>query len=443
MFERPSSGEKALLVHINRFATDHTDDALVEFRELAESAGASVLRLITGVRAKPDPKYYTGSGKTEEIADAVSAQGAQLVIFNQRLSPSQERNLEHRFQCRVLDRTGLILDIFAQRAQTFEGKLQVELAQLVHLSTRLVRGWTHLERQKGGIGLRGPGETQLETDRRLLAERVKHIRQRLVKVRRQREQGRQARAKSEVPTVSLVGYTNAGKSTLFNVLTGNRVYAADQLFATLDPTFRRLPLSGGREVVLVDTVGFISDLPHELVDAFRSTLLETREADLLLHVIDAADEAREQRIADVSDVLQEIGAENVPQLHIYNKIDKCSVRPHIDYDENGQPYRVWISAMTGDGLELVREAIIKLRDDKRMQGSLTLQPSRGDLRAELYAREAVVTEVFNEDGGAVMQIDIDQREWRQLCEKYQLDERQLHLTLRCDGVELASAQREQ
>ena len=384
-----------------------------------------VLDIITGVRARPDPKFYAGSGKVEEIADVVRTLGAELVIFNQPLSPSQERNLERRFACRVLDRNGLILDIFAQRASTFEGKLQVELAQLVHLSTRLVRGWTHLERQKGGIGLRGPGETQLETDRRLLSIRVKTIRARLAKVRRQREQGRQSRKRSEVPVVSLVGYTNAGKSTLFNVLTGNDVYAADQLFATLDPTFRRLELAGGREVILVDTVGFISHLPHELVDAFQSTLLETREADLLLHVVDAADDLRDQRMRDVDTVLAEIGAEKRPVMLVYNKVDKLDTPPHVDRDAEGAPSRVWLSALAGTGLDLLRDAIAERVDNVRIHGWLTLQPDEGQVRARLFESGAVVSEAYADDGSIRLEIDTDKTDWIRLCKRFDLTEERL------------------
>ncbi|MDO6459919.1 GTPase HflX [Granulosicoccaceae sp. 1_MG-2023] len=427
MFERPSTGERALLVHIDQPGNTGSDDEIREFRELSESAGATVLDLICGVRARPDPKYYAGSGKVDEIADAVHTLGAELVIFNQPLSPSQERNLEKRFSCRVLDRNGLILDIFAQRASTFEGKLQVELAQLVHLSTRLVRGWTHLERQKGGIGLRGPGETQLETDRRLLGVRVKAIRARLAKVRRQREQGRQSRKRSEVPVVSLVGYTNAGKSTLFNTLTGNQVYAADQLFATLDPTFRRLELAGGREVILVDTVGFISNLPHELVDAFQSTLLETREADLLLHVVDAADEARDQRMRDVDGVLAEIGAEDNPALLVYNKVDKLGTAPHVDRDADGKPVRVWLSAMHGEGLDLLREAIAERVDNVRVHGWLRLQPDEGQVRARLFEGGAVITEEYGDDGSIRLEVDTDKTDWVRLCKRFGLDETRLSL----------------
>ncbi|MCB1755427.1 MAG: GTPase HflX [Gammaproteobacteria bacterium] len=415
-------GEKALLVHIALAGQPLSDDQIQEFQELARSAGADEIRLVTGSRQKPDPRFFVGSGKVREIADLVRALQIELVIFNQRLSPSQERNLEKAFSCRVLDRTGLILDIFAQRANTFEGKLQVELAQLNHLSTRLVRGWTHLERQKGGIGLRGPGETQLETDRRLLALRVKSIRKRLARVRQQREQSRQARNKSGVPSIALVGYTNAGKSTLFNALTGQHVYAADKLFATLDPTYRKLPLPGGREAVIIDTVGFISDLPHELVDAFRSTLLETREANLLIHVVDACDELRDQRIEDVNQVLNSIDAGEVPVLMAYNKIDKLAVGPHLDRDELEKPLRVWISANSGAGLELLIDSVVELIDNARVHGLLKLKPSAGEFRAKLYSQGAVVSESFNDDGDFLLEIDADRIIWQRLCDRFELDD---------------------
>jgi GTP-binding protein HflX len=334
LFERPDSGERAVLVHVN-FPSENDQEDLQEFIELVRSAGADPIAVITATRATPEPRLFVGQGKADEILAAVQTHQADVVIFNHALRPSQERNLERLLSCRVLARTGLILDIFAQRARSFEGKLQVELAQLRHLSTRLVRGWTHLERQKGGIGLRGPGETQLESDRRMINARIKMINKRLDKVERQREQGRRARSRAEVPTVSVVGYTNAGKSTLFNVLTGAHVYAADQLFATLDPTLRRLELPGIGPLVLADTVGFIRHLPHDLVAAFRATLEETCQADLLLHVIDAHDPERRAHIEQVNAVLREIGADDIPQLCVYNKVDLTdrqglAVRPARD-----------------------------------------------------------------------------------------------------------------
>lgn len=404
MFERPRSGERAVLVHLDlQQETDRED--LVEFRDLAVSAGAVLVAEVTGARRQPEPKYFVGSGKAEEIRQVVAGNGAEVVLVNHALSPAQERNLERLLKCRVLDRTGLILDIFAQRARSHEGKLQVELAQLRHLSTRLVRGWTHLERQKGGIGLRGPGETQLESDRRLIGERIKHLNKRLEKVRRQREQGRRSRKRAELPTVSLVGYTNAGKSTLFNRLTEDAVYAADQLFATLDPTLRRLELEGGNALVLADTVGFIRHLPHDLVAAFQSTLQESREADLLLHVIDASDEEREAKIGQVDEVLQEIGAEKVPQIAIYNKIDLAEgTRPHVERDQDGQVRRVYLSAATGEGMELLRQVLIEWLELKRRRYSLHLPPSATRLRARLYELGAVVGESIDENG--IWELDI-------------------------------------
>ncbi|MFZ1860024.1 MAG: ribosome rescue GTPase HflX, partial [Candidatus Competibacter sp.] len=353
MFERPRGGERAVLVHLLLNGLEDEQES-GEFRALALSAGAECVALISGRRQSPDARWFVGSGKADEIREAVRQHEAELVLFNHSLTPGQERNLEAFLQCRVLDRTGLILDIFAQRARSFEGKLQVELAQLRHLSTRLVRGWTHLERQRGGIGLRGPGETQLETDRRLLADRIRQIRLRLERVERQREQGRRARRKADLPTVSVVGYTNAGKSTLFNALTQAEVYAADQLFATLDPTLRRLDLPGAEPVVLADTVGFISHLPHDLVAAFRSTLRETCEASLLLHVIDASHPDRSAVIAQVETVLDEIGARAVPCLKVFNKIDLSGEPPRLERNSGGQAEAVWLSAATGAGAELLK-----------------------------------------------------------------------------------------
>ncbi len=357
MFDRPRSNERAVLVHINY--SPYSDNQVVEeFAELARAAGAESVAVIRGKRKRPDAKLYVGSGKAEEIRQCAEGNDAQLVIFNHSLSPAQERNLEKLLCCRVLDRTGLILDIFAQRAHSFEGKLQVELAQLRHLSTRLVRGWTHLERQKGGIGLRGPGETQLETDRRLIGKRIKQLKQRLDKVGSQREGRRQTRRKRNVQTVSLVGYTNAGKSTLFNRLSGADAYCADQLFATLDPTLRRVSVGGADHIVLADTVGFVSDLPHDLVAAFKATLEETREANLLLHVVDATNEHHEDIIGEVDVVLNEIGAAEVPVVQVFNKIDALeSDEPRVERDSLGRVRRVWLSAKTGAGIDLLREVL--------------------------------------------------------------------------------------
>ncbi len=403
LYERPRGGERAVLVHVD-FAAERDREGLEEFQGLVASAGATAVALVRGRRRAPDPRYLVGSGKVEEIAAAVEAHQGEVVIFNHALTPSQERNLEQRLRCRVLDRTTLILDIFAQRARSHEGKLQVELAQLRHLATRLVRGWTHLERQKGGIGLRGPGETQLETDRRLIGERIEVLRRRLERVRRQRAQGRRARQRAAVPTVSLVGYTNAGKSTLFNRLTQAGVYAADQLFATLDPTVRRVELDRVGDVVLVDTVGFIRHLPHDLVAAFRSTLEETTEAALLLHVIDASDALRDEAAAQVREVLREIGADAIPQIEVMNKIDRLGLEPHLDRDAAGKVRRVWLSAATGAGLELLRAALVeRLRGEERA-GWLGLGPGDGRLRARLYGLGAVRRELTRPDGGWLLEV---------------------------------------
>jgi GTPase len=357
MYVPPSGqGTEAVLVSLD-FGDSHHTDSFEEMQQLAASAGVAARAVVKGRRQRPDAALFAGKGKVEEIAHSVSEHRAPLVIFNHDLSPVQERNLEQRLQCRVIDRTSLILDIFAQRARSHEGKLQVELAQLEHLSTRLVRGWSHLERQKGGIGLRGPGETQLETDRRLLGKRVKVLKEKLAKVRRQREVQRRARSRAKVLAVSLVGYTNAGKSTLFNRLTRAGAYAADQLFATLDTTTRRLHLPSGGAVVLSDTVGFIRHLPHTLVAAFQATLEETARADLLLHVVDASSDFRDAQIDAVNQVLGEIGAEAIPQVLIYNKIDRTRIEARSERDEYGRISRAWISARTGEGLNLVQLAL--------------------------------------------------------------------------------------
>jgi GTP-binding protein HflX len=405
-FDRPESGELAVLVHLNLSHGQDAEDPR-EFEELVLSAGGDPVAFLTGSRIVPTAKFLISTGKLEELRQLVADHQAELVIFNHTLTPSQERNLERELQCRVLDRTGLILDIFAQRARTFEGKLQVELAQLRHTATRLIRGWTHLERQKGGIGLRGPGETQLETDRRLLRNRITMIEQRLEKVRSQREQGRRSRQRASIPTVSLVGYTNAGKSTLFNRITGSDVYAENQLFATLDPTMRRIELSDIGAVVLADTVGFISHLPHKLVEAFRATLEEASNSTLLLHVIDSAAEERMRNIEQVELVLEEIGAAELPQLRVYNKVDLLAdTEPHIDRDDSGKPFAVWLSAQTGVGCNLLEEAISELLGKEVVNGRLVLTPQQGRLRAMLYTQQAVVTETYRDDGAALVQIRI-------------------------------------
>jgi GTP-binding protein HflX len=407
LFERSRKGEQALLIQPH--AGGPPDDGLLEeFGDLARSAGANVVAVLQARIDRPNPATLIGSGKLDEVKAAAEATGADLILVNHALSPVQERNLEKALERRVVDRTGLILDIFSQRARSAEGKLQVELAQLKHMATRLVRGWTHLERQRGGsIGLRGPGETQLETDRRLLQKRLEQLQKRLDKVEVQRTQMRRARVRSELPRIALVGYTNAGKSTLFNALTGAGAYAADQLFATLDPTVRRIALPGGN-AVLADTVGFVRDLPHELVAAFRSTLSEAREADLLLHVIDAADPLREERIAQVEAGLAEIGAGELPQLLVYNKIDRIEgALPRHDHaaedgsdDVAGQGARerVWVSARDGLGLEVLRQALGARLGLRRVQGELRLPPEAGRLRARLHELDAVRGEEHDEDG---------------------------------------------
>jgi len=379
-----------------------------EFNELARSAGAEPVATVTSARKTPDPRYLIGESKAEEIKQSILENKADLVLVDYTLSPSQERNLEKFLQCRVLDRTGLILDIFAQRAHTHEGRLQVELAQLQHLSTRLVRGWTHLERQKGGIGLRGPGETQLETDRRLIGGKIKQLKKRLEKVHTRREQGRRSRSKAHIPTISLVGYTNAGKSTLFNCLTAANVYAEDQLFATLDPTLRRCDLGKSNHVILADTVGFIRNLPHDLVEAFQSTLQETRDADLLLHVIDASNPEYRDNIEQVNAVLREIGADEVPQLEVYNKLDLLNgtSEPHIDYDADGIPRRVWVSAVTGAGTELLKEAIQLLCLNEPIHQWIRVPVSNGKLRALLYRKGKVIRECTDETGDLLLEVEI-------------------------------------
>ncbi|MDR3388109.1 MAG: GTPase HflX [Rudaea sp.] len=402
MFERSRKGERALLLQPHRVGTNDPD-VLAEFGELARSAGATVVGVLGARIERPNPKYFVGSGKAEELKEQKQVLDADLILVNHALSPVQERNLEQLTECRVVDRTGLILDIFAQRARSHEGKLQVELAQLKHMATRLVRGWTHLERQRGGaIGLRGPGETQLELDRRLLAGRVKQLTARLKKVDVQRATARRARERNALPLVSLVGYTNAGKSTLFNALTDATVYVADQLFATLDPTLRRLNGLNSGPLVLADTVGFIRDLPHDLVAAFKSTLAETRDADLLLHVVDAADPEHDQRIAEVQRVLEEIGAQDVPQILVFNKLDKLNAAsagedataraPRLETVDGGRTPRVWLSAATGEGLDLLRQSLAQTLQHDRVHCWLHVPDAEGRLRARLFEQGMVASE---------------------------------------------------
>ncbi|WGO83769.1 ribosome rescue GTPase HflX [Arsenophonus apicola] len=419
MFDRHEGGELAVLVHVF-FSNEKDNENLIEFESLVISAGIKPVQIITGNRKSPQAKYFVGEGKAEEIAAAVKVSNADVVLFDHTLSPAQERNLERLCQCRVIDRTGLILDIFAQRARTHEGKLQVELAQLRHISTRLVRGWTHLERQKGGIGLRGPGETQLETDRRLIRGKIRQILSRLAKVEKQREQGRQARSKAGIPTISLVGYTNAGKSSLFNQMTKSEVYAADQLFATLDPTLRRIDIDDVGAVVLADTVGFIRHLPHDLVAAFKATLQETREASLLLHVVDAADNRMEENIQAVESVLEEIDANEIPALLVMNKIDMLNgFTPRIDRNENNVPIRVWLSAQTGEGIPLLLQALTERLSGEIAHYELRLPPEAGRLRSRFYQLQAIEYEEMDKDGSIMLEVKLPIVDWQRLCKQEQ------------------------
>ena len=406
-------------MHVNLPHQADQDD-LEEFVELTHSADVVDVDIIVSSRQQPSAKTFIGKGKLEQLVGLVEEQEIDVVLFNHALSPSQERNLEQQLKCRVIDRTGLILDIFAQRAQSFEGKLQVELAQLKHLSSRLVRGWTHLERQKGGIGLRGPGETQLETDRRLLGKRIKYLNNRLARVASQRDQSRQARKKAEIASVSLVGYTNAGKSTLFNALTSASSYAADQLFATLDPTLRKLAISESNSVILVDTVGFIRHLPHDLVAAFRATLVETREADLILHVVDCADDCREEKIEAVNRVLSEVGAADVPQLLLYNKIDLPNYSARIDYDEDSQPWRVWLSAQSGDGFDELLSVLNTRFSESSLRCQLSIQPHEGHIRAYLFEEGAIESEGYESNGDITLDLLISPSLLKRLNRKFEL-----------------------
>ena len=415
LIDRPAGGERAILVQVALPGID-AEEALAEFADLAFAAGAEVLGAVLSTSTKHTAKYYVGLGKVDEIREQVLAHKAELVLFNHELSPSQERNLERLLECRVIDRSGLILDIFAQRARTFEGKLQVELAQLHHLSTRLIRGWTHLERQKGGIGLRGPGETQLETDRRLLRERIKLINKRLEKVRCSRDQNRRARQKADMQTISLVGYTNAGKSSLFNALTGADIHAADQLFATLDPTMRKLELPGSSSVILTDTVGFIRNLPHSLIKAFQATLEETKEADLLLHVIDVSDPNWPETVKTVESVLDEMDINRSKLIQVFNKIDLEDGWPaKLDYED--ETCKVWVSSKTGAGLDLLREAIVAQLYGEVLIKEVVLSVDEAKLRAQLYQLDAVINETLIEEGGWRLVLRINTSEYQRLFKK--------------------------
>ena len=404
MFDRAERGNRAIILHPEFRSTG--PDALDEFQELARSAGAEIAGILTAPRDRPDARYYAGKGKIEELSALVEATEADLILVSQSLSAVQERNIEKACNCRVLDRSALILDIFAQRAQSYEGKLQVELAQLRHLSTRLIRGWTHLERQKGGIGLRGPGETQLETDRRLIGVRIRQLNAKLDKVAQQREQSRRQRVRSRAPLIALVGYTNAGKSTLFNTLTGADVSAENLLFATLDPTVRRMQGLHCGDVLLADTVGFVSDLPHELIAAFRATLQEAREADLLLHVVDVSDPYRVERQADVESVLESIGADRIPVIRVLNKIDRSGHGVEVQRGDDGRPSAVSISALSGAGVEVLREAVSEWLSSERVNRWIELDGRLARLRAQLFELGVVSEERITDNGSWKMHVDV-------------------------------------
>ena len=418
---KPDSIQRALIVYVD-FKNCRADGEYNEFCELVKSTGLEIVSTIKTTRLRADARLFIGVGKAEEIRVTAEKYDADVVIFNRLLTPAQERNLEMFFDIRVIDRIGLILDIFAQRALSYEGKLQVELAQLQHLTTRLIRGWTHLERQKGGIGLRGPGETQLETDRRLIGRRIKAIKERIQKVRKQRYQSRQQRKKQNVPVISFVGYTNAGKSTLFNYLTDANVKVEDQLFATLDPTLRRINTDNGNDIILTDTVGFIRDLPHELIESFKATLDEVKEADLLIHIIDVDQEQRQQRIDEVNQVISVIGASHVAQIEVYNKIDMHSAQKRrIEISENNKITRIWLSSRTGEGVDLLLEAMNRYLNKHKRPHYINIPVSAGQLRAKLFDIGAVKQENIDDMGGWIMKVELEEYKLHKLCKEANLD----------------------
>ena len=418
---KPDSIQRVLIVYVD-FKDCRADGEYNEFCELVKSTGLEIVSTIKTTRLRADARLFIGVGKAEEIRVTAEKYDADVVIFNRLLTPAQERNLEMFFDIRVIDRIGLILDIFAQRALSYEGKLQVELAQLQHLTTRLIRGWTHLERQKGGIGLRGPGETQLETDRRLIGRRIKAIKERIQKVRKQRYQSRQQRKKQNIPVISFVGYTNAGKSTLFNYLTDANVKVEDQLFATLDPTLRRINTDNGNDIILTDTVGFIRDLPHELIESFKATLDEVKEADLLIHIIDVDQEQRQQRIDEVNQVISVIGASHVAQIEVYNKIDMHSAQKRrIEISENNKITRIWLSSRTGEGVDLLLEAMNRYLNKHKRPHYINIPVSAGQLRAKLFDIGAVKQENIDDMGGWVMKVELEEYKLHKLCKEANLD----------------------